>query len=214
MITIKYSKTFPANLLSHVDTMRAHQRIFRRAGIELNFSQGFNPHMLIYMSPPPPLGMESRSEYVTADTKIADESFLSLFNQYAPKGITGEEIFITAKNPNLAAKITAAEYDVALAGLSEKLSGFVLPQKYEITYTDKGAPVTKDVGELILSITPFGQGARLALAYGNKNLKAERLLRFWCSEWGLDYNTARVVKTRVFVGDQPADEYILSLPHE
>lgn len=214
MITIKYSKTFPANLLSHVDTMRVHQRVFRRAGIELNFSQGFNPHMLIYMSPPPPLGMESRSEYVTADTKTADGGFLSLFNRYAPKGIEGVRIFITAKNPNLAAKITAAEYDVELAGLGEKLSGFVLPQKYEITYADRGAPVTKDVGGLIRSVTPLKNGARLVLAYGNQNLKAERLLRFWCGQWGLDYNSALVTKTRVFAGEKPADEYLQSLPRE
>lgn len=213
MITIKYTKTFPANLLSHVDTLRALQRTFRRAGINLDYSQGFNPHMLLFMSPPLTLGTASFCEYVTAQTPAADISGIAdLFNRYAPAGIRASEAFYTEKNPRLAAKITAAEYILTADGLGAGLKGFSLPSVYEITYSERGEQKTKDVGDMIYSVwAQDNNNVLVRLACGNKNLKADRLLRFWCGELGLDYARAQIQKTGMFAGDIEIDGYLAAL---
>ena len=46
MITLKYYKKDKAIYLSHIDVLRHMNRTFRRAGIDVAFSQGFNPHMV------------------------------------------------------------------------------------------------------------------------------------------------------------------------
>ena len=211
MITIKYKKIYPANLLPHVDTLRALQRIFRRTGIKVNFSQGFNPHMLLYMSPPLSLGLSSECEYMTVDSET-DNNIVEKFNKFAPQGIVAVKSFITAKNPNTAGKITKAEYEIKCGNLGEVLKNFVLGKSYIIEYIEKGETVNKDVADKIFSVKAIDScTVFVTLAYGNQNLKADRLLRYWCNEYGLDYNTAKITKKAVFCGDIPTDEYIENL---
>ncbi|MBI5399987.1 DUF2344 domain-containing protein [Candidatus Saganbacteria bacterium] len=46
-IQIKYRKGPEVKFISHRDLMRAFQRAIRRAGLPIDYSQGFNPHMKI-----------------------------------------------------------------------------------------------------------------------------------------------------------------------
>ena len=75
MILVKYSKLHGAEFISHLDTLRHLGKIIRRMGINVKYSQGFNPHLLIFMSSPIPLGMKSESEYCLIDT----DNKLSIF---------------------------------------------------------------------------------------------------------------------------------------
>lgn len=68
MITLKYFKKDKAVFLSHIDVLRHMNRTFRRAGIDVQFSQGFNPHMLTKLGIPLPLATYSNCEYVTVQT--------------------------------------------------------------------------------------------------------------------------------------------------
>ena len=51
MVILKFEKTSTAALAAHVDTLRAVTYIFRRAGLEVEYSQGYNPHMELGFSP-------------------------------------------------------------------------------------------------------------------------------------------------------------------
>jgi len=211
LITIKYKKTYPANLLPHVDTLRALQRIWRRIGANTNYSQGFNPHMLLYMSPPLTLGLSSLCEYMTVDAET-DCDVISKFNANSPQGITAEKVFYTAKNPNTAGKITKGEYEINCLGLGKAVQNFTAGKSYIISYEEKGETVNKDIADRIFSVKPMSDDVvTVILAYGNLNLKADRLLRYWCAEYGLDYNTAEITKKNTFCGDIPTDEYIENL---
>ena len=66
MVIFKFQKTSTAALAAHVDTLRAVTYLFRRAGFDVQYSQGYNPHMELGFSPPLPLGTESLCEYVSA----------------------------------------------------------------------------------------------------------------------------------------------------
>lgn len=58
-----YSKTGLARLLGHLDVIQMFYRVLRRAGLPINFSQGFNPSPRVTFSPALPLGTESLAEY-------------------------------------------------------------------------------------------------------------------------------------------------------
>ena len=55
MLIMKYTKTGTAAYLPHLDLLRDFQRIFRRAQIEVGFSEGFHPNKLQYFAPTLPI---------------------------------------------------------------------------------------------------------------------------------------------------------------
>lgn len=57
-----FSKTGRAVYISHLDLMHTFQRAFSRAGAELKYSEGFNPHPVISIALPLSVGMSSRCE--------------------------------------------------------------------------------------------------------------------------------------------------------
>jgi radical SAM family uncharacterized protein/radical SAM-linked protein len=61
-IRFRYSKTGPAALLSHLDASSSLQRAFRAAGVDILYSQGFNPQPRLRLGPALSLGTESFCE--------------------------------------------------------------------------------------------------------------------------------------------------------
>lgn len=61
MLVIRYSKRDGAEFISHLDTLRHLQKIFIRGKIPVKYSQGYNPHMLLYMSAPLGVGIKSNA---------------------------------------------------------------------------------------------------------------------------------------------------------
>ncbi len=66
---INYEKKDRLIYVSHLDMQRTFQRLFRRAGLDLEFSQGFNPHPLLSYTPPVPLFASSSDEYLDVSLK-------------------------------------------------------------------------------------------------------------------------------------------------
>ena len=56
MILCKFTKIDSAVYIPHLDMLREMGRAVRRADLSVRFSEGFNPHMLLYFSQPLPLG--------------------------------------------------------------------------------------------------------------------------------------------------------------
>lgn len=86
---LTYSKSGWARYLSHLDLANRLQRTLRRAGIELAFSQGFHPKMLVSYGPALPLGTEGKAEcFEFKSAYHFDEmGFIRRLNRYAGQGI-------------------------------------------------------------------------------------------------------------------------------
>lgn len=110
MIVLKYQKSGSSAFISHKDLLRHVSRILRRANIPVNFSQGFNPHSLIYFSPPLVLGVSSTAEYLSIDTNLEASEVLKRYNDAVPKGLEASRVFTCEKNPNLQAIVVAGDY--------------------------------------------------------------------------------------------------------
>ena len=61
-LRLRFEKTGRAVYISHLDLMHTMQRAFSRAGYELKYSEGFNPHPQISIALPLSVGVASRCE--------------------------------------------------------------------------------------------------------------------------------------------------------
>lgn len=95
MNTIKYrkrlvfSKEGRLRFVGHLDLLRVFHRALNRAGIELVFSQGFNPHPQISFSQPLSLGSCGKHEYMELrlTREWDDTELLNRLNPHLPEGL-------------------------------------------------------------------------------------------------------------------------------
>ncbi len=62
MPRLRFEKTGRSVWMSHLDTMRLFQRAFKRAGLKLTHTQGFNPRPSVSIALPLSVGVESHCE--------------------------------------------------------------------------------------------------------------------------------------------------------
>ena len=178
MIAFRYTKTDGAEYLSHLDLLRHICRTFKRAGIELNRSEGFNPHPRIYMNNPLGLGVKSLAEYCAADCGFTGD-FLTAFNANSPKGVKCTAYKIFDFNPNYANTIKSCGY--AVGGLT------VDPQKFlnreSVIITDKrGREV--DIRKRVYSLSSENGITSFTLGCGENNLRPDLFCEFLEREFG------------------------------
>ena len=89
MPRMRFSKTGDAVWISHLDLMRALQRSFRRAGIDLKHSQGFSPHPMLSLALPLSVGVASEYEIAdfTTEGPLDCSQVPARMNMALPKGI-------------------------------------------------------------------------------------------------------------------------------
>ncbi|MCR5481867.1 MAG: TIGR03936 family radical SAM-associated protein [Clostridia bacterium] len=114
---IDYKKYGYIKYTSHLDMLRLFKRAFKRAGIELEYSNGFNPHPKMGFALPLSLGYESLCEMVEFETeqKITKEEVAERLKKIMPEGleITGCRILPT-EGKSLAALVDKASYEIIL----------------------------------------------------------------------------------------------------
>ena len=62
-IRIKFAKQGVMRFIGHLDIMRYFQKAMRRAHIDIAFTEGFSPHMIMSFAAPLGVGTESLGEY-------------------------------------------------------------------------------------------------------------------------------------------------------
>lgn len=204
MLIFKFTKTRSAALVSHVDNLRAVTYILRRAQLDAEYSQGFNPHIELGFSPPIALGVESLAEYVSVRT--AEQSdMLSRLNAVSPDGIE----FVRQFNAevNLAASLKRAQYRLQASGLGDVVEEILAPN-YAIAYEEQGERVVKEVSSRIFAACRVDSDTALVtLAIGNDNLRPDRLTLHLMNVRNLsgDYSITKVV---AFADDVLADDFL------
>ncbi|MCM1289783.1 MAG: TIGR03936 family radical SAM-associated protein [Corallococcus sp.] len=210
MIILKFTKTSTAALAAHVDTLRAVTYLFRRANVEVQYSNGYNPHMELGFSAPLALGVESECEYVSVKTVSAD-GILERLNSVCPQGISFTKVF--RAEVNLASAVNRATYRVEARGIGDVAEEVLVPN-YSITYFERGNAVTKDVSSRIFSARNVDNDtAVFTLAVGNENLRPDRLVCHLQNSHNLsgDY---KITKIQSFVGETPTDDFLENVEKE
>lgn len=196
MILIKYSKKNGAEFIPHLDTLRHFTKTVRRMGIPMNYSQGFNPHVLVYLSSPIALGLKSESEYCLFDTPYEGDDFLELFNANSPKGLRCKEVYKVDKKVGVASDITSALYEIN--GVNTFDVNEVL-NNVDFSVFDKRAGAEKPVRDRIKNLYFDGETLYAELKFGNVTLRPDYLVEKLVELYGGNHPT--VLKKEVFFLD-------------
>lgn len=198
MLNFRFSKTGDAVYVSHIDIMRALHRTLRRMNIPLDYSKGYNPHMLLNLSQPLPLGIASADEWATVQTDFGDPNgFVSLFNDNCPPGLSCAECHCTAQKPNIAGNVTASDYFIVSERAQQYANEINELNKNPlfITVKTKGGDIQKDVSPMIFSAGAAEGGIMLRLAFGNINLRIDKLKEKLNELFGLDIALSDITRT-------------------
>ncbi len=63
-VRIRFTKTGSMQYIGHLDLMRYFQKLFRRCGFDVSYSQGFNPHQIMSFASPLGLGVTTVADYL------------------------------------------------------------------------------------------------------------------------------------------------------
>ncbi len=114
---LKFTKDGYAKYTSHLDLLRFFKRAFRKSGIALSYSQGFNPHPKLGFAQPLSLGYASSCELLefTTDVPYETQAIYEMLKDMMPDGLTilwCKELSDDIKS--LAAIADYAVYDVVI----------------------------------------------------------------------------------------------------
>lgn len=90
-----FEKVGTARFISHLDLMRLFQRAFKRAGLPLTHTQGFNPRPSVSIALPLSLGAESHCELLDFDLEnpVPPEGIRNRLNAALIDGIRVREVY-------------------------------------------------------------------------------------------------------------------------
>ena len=117
MPRILFEKKGNAVWISHLDLMRLFQRAFKRAGLPLTHTQGFNPRPSVSIALPLSVGVESECELLDFELdgdKVANRIVRGKLNDYLVPGIRVIKVYDNMqklKNLALLDAVVTLEYD-------------------------------------------------------------------------------------------------------
>jgi len=131
---IHFSKSGCLRYVSHLDVIRIFKRAFKRAGIQLAYSQGFNPHPKMGFAQPLALGYTGDDEVFAFDTlqSYQPEDIRQSLNRELPAGMDVSFCApIEAGGKSLASMVCAAEYEIRFP-----LEGFGTGDPHRVRWND------------------------------------------------------------------------------
>jgi len=160
-LRLKFAKGGVIKYISHLDLTRAWERIFRRAGLPLVYSQGFNPRPRFQIAAGLPVGVTSRAELldVWLMQPLEPEETLARLKAVSPLGLEIlEAVEVDLKAPALQSQVCAADYQAvvrtaeALVAIQARVEALLGASTLPRRRLHKGEWQTYDLRPLIQSI--------------------------------------------------------------
>ncbi len=114
-LCLTYACDDAVKYISHLDLMRVWERVLRRAGVPVVYSEGFSPHPRIAMAAPLAVGVSSEAERIdiVLHTRVRIDEVERAIGDQLPAGmrvIAVEELAMGV--PSLQSLVRAASYEV------------------------------------------------------------------------------------------------------
>ncbi|MEN8615137.1 TIGR03936 family radical SAM-associated protein [Dehalogenimonas sp. THU2] len=116
-IRFRYTRGDKLKFISHLDMMRLWPRVFRRAGLDMAYSEGFNAHPRLAVAAPLAVGWTSEAELmeVWLENPPLVSTVLGLIAAQMPEDLGVEQALIMPPEaPSLQSLVRFAEYRVKL----------------------------------------------------------------------------------------------------
>ena len=158
-LRLRFEKTDRAIYISHLDLMHTMQRAFSRAGYELKYSEGFNPHPQISIALPLSVGASSLCEIMdfrlTHDVDISE--LPARLSAVMPEGIKVIDCYVAEHKPALLKYLEIEgmfEYDERDAEtMRNALEAFFSTEQIVITKKTKRGMGESDIKPAIRNIS-------------------------------------------------------------
>jgi len=161
-LRVFYRKEGVAVFISEKNFQRTMERILRRMGLPLKFTEGFSPHPRMSFGYPLPIGIAGLNEcfdvFLTEEIEIA--SFLERSRDLLPEGITFFSArWIDIASPSINSKETFARYIIEI------------PEDIDIGHFQKMGKVIENTGKnivLLIKINSFSHKELIGLLLDGK----------------------------------------------
>ena len=115
-VRVKFSKYGIMKFIGHLDVMRYFQKAIRRAGIDIAYTEGLSPHMIMSFASPLGVGLTSDGEYMDIEirTPIKSRDAIDALNRVGVEGIqvTGFYQIPEGKANKAMTLVAAADYEL------------------------------------------------------------------------------------------------------
>lgn len=156
MPRILFEKKGNAIWISHLDLMRLFQRTFKRAGLPLKHTQGFNPRPSVSIALPLSVGVESSCELLDFDLDgaiVPNEEICTRLNEALVEGVTVRKVYDEAAKLKHLAFLECnvdLEYDAGIpVGTEEAISALFAQAEVTVEKKSKNGPVEQNIIPMI-----------------------------------------------------------------
>lgn len=160
MPRLLFEKTGNAIYISHLDLMRLFQRAFKRAGLPLTHTQGYNPRPSVSIALPLSLGVESRCELLDFELygeKIENGEILSRLNDALVSGVRVLEVYDEGKKIKHLALldcVVTLEYDSGIPeSAQQQISGLFAQPEVIVEKKSKNGIKQENIIPMIRQLT-------------------------------------------------------------
>ena len=115
-LRLRFSRGEELKYISHLDLMRLWERVLRRAGMPVAYSEGFSPHPRISLAAPLPIGVTSGAELmdIVAKKTVSPHFFMQNTKPQLPRGLEVIEIVqVPLTAPSLQSQTQSIDYRVS-----------------------------------------------------------------------------------------------------
>lgn len=159
MRRLLFEKLGNAVWISHLDLMRLFQRAFKRAGLHLTHTQGFNPRPSVSIALPLSVGIESRCELLDFELDgqtASNEDIQNRLNEALVDGIRVLSVYDDGKKIGKLAFLDCTvdfEYDSGVPGNAAcEIEKLFAQECVSVEKKSKNGPVEQNIIPMIRSI--------------------------------------------------------------
>lgn len=195
-IRMKFKKHGCMKFIGHLDIMRYFQKAIRRADIDIAYSEGFSPHMIMSFAAPLGVGLTSEGEYVDLQVHSCESSKAAVdaLNSVMAEGMEVVSFKLLPETvKNAMASVAAADYFVnfrkgyAPKNWEEKFEAFLQKEEMLIVKKTKRSEAEVDLKPMLYECEIRDGGIFMQVACGSaSNLKPELVMEAFAKDAGLE----------------------------
>ena len=222
-LRIRYEKCDRLRWLSHLEVLRAIERLVRRSGLPCAVTRGFNPHMKLAFGPALPVGTAGRNEYadVWLTRYTEADAVLAALQGHAVPGLAPLQVgYVDDRGPSLSAALTIGVYRIEIDGegieATKVHAGLVhVLQRGQLEVEHKGKTKVFDLSACVpkdarVEAIPTGVAIEFPVRMGPQgSLRPEMLARAALAEADIEATAVRTVRLDTLV---EGDEGVWSRP--
>lgn len=197
-VRIKFAKEGVMKFIGHLDIMRYFQKAMRRGNIDIAFTEGFSPHMIMSFAAPLGVGLTSTGEYldIEVNTEISSKDAIEQLNACMVEGmsILSFRRIPEEKASKAMSLVAAADYLVNFReekdwgqDCKSRLKEFYNRESITIVKKTKKSEKEVDIKPMIYGLELRDDGIFMRLATGSvNNLKPELVMEAFAQYLGVE----------------------------